>query len=191
MIATTDITGLLLAGGQGRRMGGADKGLLDFRGRPLAAWTLERLEPQVGTLLISANRNMERYGAFGCAVLTDELPDYAGPLAGLHAALGVAKTPWVATCPCDSPFLPLDLVARLTQALEASPAPLAFVRTGDGPQPVFMLCHRDLRDSLGDFLAGGGRRIRSWQAEQGALPVDFADASAFANFNTLAELQNS
>ena len=190
IIATADITGLLLAGGQGSRMGGVDKGLQDFRGRPLAAWTLERLAPQVSTLLISANRNLPDYTALGGKVVTDDIPGYAGPLAGLHAALGATRTSWLATCPCDSPFLPPDLVATLAAALARSHAPLAVVRTAEGPQPVFMLCRRDLRDSLGTFLAGGGRRIRSWQDAQGALQVDFADSRPFANFNTLADLQN-
>ncbi len=187
-IPVSEITGLLLAGGQGSRMGGVDKGLQVFRGRPLAAWTLERLAPQVSSVLISANRNLDHYAAFGGTVVKDELPDYAGPLAGLHAALGQTKTPWLATCPCDSPFLPPDLVAILAAALTESGAPLAVVRTPDGPQPVFMLCRRELRDSLGAFLAAGGRRIRSWQDAQGALQLDFDDSRPFANFNTLADL---
>lgn len=190
MIATTDITGLLLAGGQGSRMGGVDKGLQPFRGRRLVDWTLERLRPQVGSLLISANRNLPEYAALGGEVITDDIPDYAGPLAGLHAALGALQTPWLATCPCDSPFLPLDMVARLAAALADNDAPLAVVRTAQGPQPVFMLCRRDLRDSLGRYLADGGRRIQGWQRDQSALQVDFANRRAFANFNTLADLQN-
>ena len=116
MIVPGDITGLILAGGMGRRMGGADKGLLLLHGRPLAALSLERLRPQVGSLFISANRNLDIYAALGPEVLPYLLPDYPGPLAGIHAALSRIETPWLATCPCDSPYLPSDLVERLTAA---------------------------------------------------------------------------
>ena len=113
------ITGVVLAGGLGRRMGGSDKGLEELRGRPLAAWVVERLAPQVDELLISANRNGGRYAALGHRVLGDRIAGFAGPLAGLHAALEAAAHPLVATVPCDSPFLPGDLISRLLSALTA------------------------------------------------------------------------
>jgi molybdopterin-guanine dinucleotide biosynthesis protein A len=132
-VTRQDITGVILAGGEGRRLGGVDKGLQELRGRPMVQWVLERLAPQVDTVLISANRNLQRYAAFGCPVLPDRIPDFAGPLAGLHAALTQAATPLVATVPCDSPFLPADLVARLHAALMADQAELAVARAGTGP----------------------------------------------------------
>ncbi|MGE5945425.1 MAG: molybdenum cofactor guanylyltransferase MobA, partial [Betaproteobacteria bacterium] len=122
MTERLSVTGVVLAGGMGRRMGGVDKGLLELRGRPLAAWVVDRLRPQVDHLLINANQNRERYAEFGCPVVADEIPDFAGPLAGLHAALSAATTPLVATAPCDSPFLPETLVSRLFSALTAAAA---------------------------------------------------------------------
>lgn len=189
MISPTDITGSLLAGGRGNRMGGADKGLQPFRGRPLVEWTLERLRPQVGQILISANRNLERYGEYGVPVVQDELPDYPGPLAGLLAAMSFAETSWIATSPCDSPYVPEHMVGHLAQALEESGALLAAVRTPDGPQPVFMLCNVKLKDCLRDYLLSGGRRLQGWLGDQGAVWVDFPESRAFANFNTLADLE--
>ena len=185
----TQITGLVLAGGQGRRMGGADKGLMDFRGKPLAAWAVAGLKPQVGSVLISANRNREIYETLGAKVLPDLLPDFPGPLAGLHAGLTRATTPWLAACPCDTPFLPPDLVARLAFALSQSAAPLAVARLGGRPQPAFMLCRKEVLGSLAAWLQAGERRVAAWQQSLGALPVDFDDCpAAFANFNTPEDL---
>jgi molybdopterin-guanine dinucleotide biosynthesis protein A len=186
----TAITGVVLAGGMGRRMGGVDKGLLELRGRPLAAWVVERLRPQVAALLINANQNRERYAAFDCPVVADEVPDFAGPLAGLHAALSAAQTPLVATAPCDSPFLPADLVSRLFSALTATGADLAVARTFDQPHPVFCLCRRDVLPHLTDYLAGGGRKIDRWYATLKVVEVAFDDeADAFENINTPEELK--
>ena len=122
---TDGITGVILAGGLGRRMGGVDKGLQNLNGRPLVQWVLDRLTPQVDTVLISANQNLLRYGEFGCPVVPDRIPDFSGPLAGLHAALSQSTSPLLATVPCDSPFLPADLVQRLHSALETEGAELA------------------------------------------------------------------
>lgn len=183
------ITGVILAGGLGRRMGGIDKGLQELRGRPLAAWVVERLAPQVDELLINANQNTERYAAFGHRVVADQIPDFAGPLAGLHAALSAASHPLVATAPCDSPFLPADLVSRLFSALTANDADLAVARTFDQPQPVFCLCRRSVLPHLTEFLAGGGRKIDRWYATLKVVEVSFDDeADAFENINTREEL---
>jgi molybdenum cofactor guanylyltransferase len=183
------ITGVVLAGGLGRRMGGIDKGLQELRGRPMVAWVVERLAPQVDELLINANQNIERYAAFGHRVVPDQIPDFAGPLAGLHAALSAATHPLVATAPCDSPFLPADLVSRLFSALTANAADLAVARTFDQPHPVFCLCKRTVLPHLSEFLAGGGRRFESWYATLKAVEVAFDDeAEAFENINTREEL---
>jgi len=193
------ITGLVLAGGLGRRMsadgGGVDKGLAMLRGRPMVAHVIERLAPQVGALLINVNRNAERYAAFGHPVVPDAIEGYAGPLAGLHAGLHAAKTPWVVTAPCDSPFLPEDLVARLWNALQAAPggpAQLAVARTGGKqPHPVFALVERALLPSLEAFLASGRRKIDAWYAPLRVVEVDFPDEDAFRNINTQEELRQN
>ncbi len=183
------ITGVILAGGLGRRMGGIDKGLQELRGRPMVQWVSERLAPQVDELLINANQNSECYAAFGDRVIADQIPDFAGPLAGLHAALSAATHPLVATAPCDSPFLPADLVFRLNQALTATSADLAVARTFDQPHPVFCLCRRQVLPHLSEFLAGGGRKIDRWYSTLKVVEVAFDDeAEAFENINTRAEL---
>ena len=183
------ITGVVLAGGLGRRMGGVDKGLQLLNGRPLVSHVIERLAPQVDELLINANQNGERYAAFGHRVVPDQIPDFAGPLAGLHAALSAASHPLVATAPCDSPFLPADLISRLFSALTATGADLAVARTFDQPHPVFCLCRRAVLPHLSEFLAGGGRKFESWYATLKAVEVAFDDeADAFENINTREEL---
>lgn len=185
-----EITGLVLAGGRGRRMGGVDKGLVAFRGRPLVEHALERLQPQVGELLISANQNRDAYARYGHPVLGDALPGHLGPLAGLHAGLMRAATPLLVAVPCDSPHFPLDLVARLAAAMEQADAPLAVARTGGRDQPVFMLCRRGLLAGLAAFLEAGGRKIDAWYAALAPARVDFDDVpDAFANANTLDELR--
>jgi molybdopterin-guanine dinucleotide biosynthesis protein A len=188
-MARPAITGLVLSGGMGRRMGGVDKGLLELRGRPLADWVLERLRPQVDHVLISANQNMERYAAFGHLVVQDNIPGHAGPLAGLHAGLAAASTPLVATAPCDSPFLPDDLVSRLLAALNATGADLAVARTFEQQHPVFSLCRREVLPRLTQFLAGGERKVHRWHATLNVVEVAFDDeAGAFENINTREEL---
>lgn len=183
------ITGVILAGGLGRRMGGIDKGLQELRGQPMVHWVVERLTPQVDELLINANQNAERYAAFGHRVVPDQIPDFAGPLAGLHAALSAASHPLVATAPCDSPFLPADLVSRLFSALTAAHADLAVARTFEQPHPVFCLCKREVLPHLTEFLAGGGRKIDRWYSTLNIVEVAFDDeAAAFENINTREEL---
>lgn len=186
------ITGIVLAGGLGRRMSedgrGTDKGLCPFRGRPMAAHAIERLAPQVGSVAINANRHLEAWRAFGLPVFADEIEGYAGPLAGLHAAMARATTPWIATVPCDSPFLPTDLVERLARGAASAGVPIAIARAGERAQPVFMLVERALRPALEAFLASGRRRIDAWTGPLGAVEVDFADETAFRNINTADEL---
>jgi molybdopterin-guanine dinucleotide biosynthesis protein A len=183
------MTGVILAGGLGRRMGGTDKGLQVLRGQPMVHWVIERLGPQVDELLINANQNGERYAAFGYRVVPDQIPDFAGPLAGLHAALSAATHPLVATAPCDSPFLPDDLILRLFSALTATNADLAVARTFDQPHPVFCLCRRSVLPHLTAFLEGGGRKIDRWYSTLNIVEVPFDDeAEAFENINTRDEL---
>ncbi len=183
------ITGVLLAGGQGRRMGGVDKGLVELAGQPMAVLALARLAPQVDELIVNANQHHEIWQAFGYPVFGDDIGGFAGPLAGLHAALTRARHPLVVTAPCDSPFLPADLVERLAAALHAADAQLAVAKTFEQPHPVFCLCRRDLAGHLGAFLARGGRRIHSWYDTLKVVEVAFDDEeAAFRNINTREEL---
>jgi len=183
------ITGIVLAGGQGRRMGGVDKGLQPLRGRPMVAWVLERFAPQVAEVLINANQNADAYAAFGYRVIPDVIGGFAGPLAGLHRGLTEAAHDLVVTVPCDSPFLPLDLVARLHAALEANRADLAVAKTGDQPHPVFCLCRKSVLPGLAAFLEAGGRKIDAWYATLPVVEVLFDDQpEAFSNINTVGEL---
>ncbi len=203
MINPTDITGLILAGGRGSRMGGVDKGLQNFNGMPLALHTLTRLQMGggVGSIMLNANRNLAAYESFGVSVWPDVLADYAGPLAGFLTGLERCETPYLVTVPCDTPLLPLDLVPRLAQALEDQDADIAMVAAPewgkDGQmtlraQPVFCLMRVDLMESLVEFTQGGGRKIDAWTALHKTVLVPFDlpgdDLKAFCNANTLAEL---
>ena len=183
------ITGLILAGGQGRRMGGVDKGLQPLRGRPMIEWVIERLDPQVGGILINANQNQDQYSSHGHRVVPDQIGGFAGPLAGLHAGLSACTTPYLATVPCDSPFLPLDLVARLGAVRDRENADLAVAKTFAQAHPVFALVRADVLGHLTRFLASGGRKIDAWYASLKVVEVPFDDeADAFSNINTLDEL---
>lgn len=187
---TAKITGVILAGGRGSRMGGVDKGLQLLRGKPMALWVIERFAPQVDEVLINANNNIEQYQWLGYRVVPDELAGFAGPLAGLHRGLSEAAHDLVATAPCDSPFLPRDLIQRLRATLEQAGAEIAVAKTGDQPHPVFCLCRKSVLPGLGDFLAGGGRKIDAWYAKLKVVEVPFDDqAAAFSNINTDAELK--
>ena len=184
------VSGIVLAGGLGRRMGGVDKGLQELRGKPMVQWVLERFAPQVSEIVINANQNRERYTAFGHAVVADDIAGYAGPLAGLHAGLKAAQHDLVATVPCDSPFLPLDLVRRLEDNLKSND--LAVAKTGDQPHPVFVLTRRSIRENLERFLGSGGRKIDAWYASLRVVEVSFDDeADAFRNINTREELKGA
>ena len=183
------VSGIVLAGGQGSRMGGVDKGLQPFRGKPMVAHVIERLAPQVDELLINANRNPDDYARFGHRVIADEIAGFAGPLAGFERGLAHASGELVATVPCDSPFLPADLIARLRTQLESADAELAVARTGDQPHPVFTLMRRDVLPSLQRFLGSGQRKIDRWYGELRVAEVAFDDeADAFLNINTRDEL---
>ena len=188
------VTGLVLAGGRGQRLGGVDKGLQPWRGLPLVDHALERLAPQVGDVMISANRNASAYAARVTRVLADASDDFPGPLAGILAGLRAAATPWLAVVPCDSPCLPLDLVERLAQGLGGAPGAVAQRLHTDGVvrlEPVCCLLATALADDLARYLAEGGRKVEGWLSRH-ATPVLFdrpADAAAFANINTLADLE--
>lgn len=192
-IAPHEITGLILAGGRGSRMGGVDKGLQHHHGIPLAMHALRRLQPQVGRVLINANRNLDAYQSMGVPVWPDALPDYPGPLAGFLAGLEHCGTPYIVTVPCDTPGFPLDLVERLAAALDAEEADIAMAATIENGerqvQPVFCLMKASLRESLEQFIQSGQRKIDRWTAQHRCVEVLFDDANAFFNANTLAELQ--
>jgi molybdopterin-guanine dinucleotide biosynthesis protein A len=193
----SDITGLILAGGRGNRMGGVDKGLQNFRGLPLALQTLMRLGPQVGEVMINANRNLSAYEALGAPVWPDVIGDFAGPLAGFLTGLERCETRYLVTVPCDTPLFPADLVTRLAGAMEADDADIAMAaaREEDSQvrtQPVFCLLKHELMESLVAFTHGGGRKIDAWTAQHKTVIVTFDqpgdDPRAFFNANTLAEL---
>jgi molybdopterin-guanine dinucleotide biosynthesis protein A len=195
------ITGLILAGGRGSRMGGTDKGLQNFHGLPLALQTLMRLQLQslpLQEVLINANRNLAAYEALGVPVWPDSIDGFAGPLAGFQTGLERCETPLMLTVPCDTPLFPLDLVERLFQAMNDQNADVAMAaaREADGTvraQPVFCLIKTELLESLVKFTQSGGRKIDAWTAQHrcASVPFDLPSDSpqAFANANTLAELQ--
>jgi len=197
VIAAQDVTGVILAGGRGSRMGGVDKGLQNHRGMPLAMHALMRLQPQVGAMLINANRNLGAYEALGAPVYPDSTPDFAGPLAGVLVGLEQCQTPWMVTVPCDTPAFPLDLVEHLARTADEQQADIAYAVTvePDGREqahPVFCLLRSDLMESLVAFMHGGGRKIDAWFAQHKAVGVRFPEAQAFFNANTpheLAQLQ--
>lgn len=185
------ITGIVLAGGLARRMGGIEKGLVQFTGSPMVAHVLDRLKPQVDQILINANREIERYADFGYEVISDQIADFAGPLAGLHSGMCAANQPFVLTVPCDSPFLPTDLADRLMKALLEHDADIAVAKTGEQAHPVFCLCKKSLKPHLEDFLHNGGRKIDTWYGTLHTIEVAFDDKpEAFANINTIEELQS-
>ena len=192
-IPIDQITGLVLAGGRGSRMGGVDKGLQSHHGMPLALYAMLRLQPQVGGVMINANRNLSAYESMGVPVWPDPLPDYAGPLAGLLAGLERCETPYLVTVPCDTPEFPTDLVERLAAALveaDADIAMAAIVEEGElRTQPVFCLLKSGLSESLVAFLHSGERKVDRWTAQHRVVPVVFDDAAAFFNANTIGELQ--
>ncbi len=186
------ITGVILAGGLSRRMGTpdtpVDKGLATFRGRPMVAWVVERLAGQLDELLLNANRNRAEYERIGPRVVADRITGFAGPLAGLDAAMTVARHPWVLSAPCDSPFLPEDLVERMASAVAAAGVPLGVARSGGREQPVFLLAHRSLAPGIAAFLDAGEAKVSRWYAPLARVAVDFDAPGAFRNINTLDEL---
>jgi molybdopterin-guanine dinucleotide biosynthesis protein A len=202
MIPAVAITGLILAGGRGARMGHVDKGLQLFKGLPLAAHAIARLAPQVGPLALNVNRNQALYAPFGLPLWPDLMPDFAGPLAGLQAGLSHCATPYLLSVPCDSPLLPLDLAARLSTALLEANADLALASTdGDDAEavggkpgraqrhPVFCLLKTALLPRLNDYLRDGGRKMETWMNTLTSVDVHFEERAAFDNINTLQQLQ--
>ena len=197
-ITADDITGLILCGGRGSRMGGADKGLQNFKGLPLAMNALLRLSTQVGHVMINANRNLAAYESMGVPVWPDSMGEFPGPLGGWLAGLEHCETPYMVTVPCDTPNFPADLVARLAAALVAEDADIARAATLENGavqvQPVFCLLRAELMESLVAYLHAGERKIDRWTAQHRCATVVFDDMAAFANANTpqeLAQLQSS
>ena len=193
MITPQDITGLILAGGRAQRMGGIDKGLIPFHGKPLIESAIDRLQPQVGTILINANRSITKYSHYGYPVLMDETPDFSGPLAGFSVGLKHCKTPYLLTSPCDSPLLPNDLAEKMGTELEKNNLELVFAssKENDGKiwsQPVFCLMKSSLKDSLDVFLCKGDLKIDRWFKELRSGTVVFENPQVFANVNTPEEL---
>jgi molybdopterin-guanine dinucleotide biosynthesis protein A len=205
-IPTEDITGLVLAGGRGSRMGGVDKGLQNHLGMPLALHCLLRLQLQVGSAMVNANRNLGAYESMGVPVWPDTQADFAGPLAGMLVGLEHCETPWLVTVPCDTPNFPLNLVERLAAAAQAEGADIAMAATREPAleaganaaaqgqpvvqvQPVFCLLKASLLESLQAFLDSGQRKIDRWTAQHRCATVVFDDSAAFFNANTVEELR--
>lgn len=185
-----DCTGLVLAGGRGTRMGGVDKGLVELRGRPLVAHALDALRPQVGRLLISANRNLARYAQFNAPVLSDTVPDFPGPLAGMLAGLSRCETEWLVSVPCDMPGIPVDLARELVRVARAVRTRAAFAVIDDEASYVCALLHHSLVDSLEATLADGERSVWRWLAQHDACAVAFdAPMPMATNINTVADLE--
>ena len=180
-----DITAVILAGGQGRRMGGQDKGLIEFDGQPLVAILIDRLEPQISNIMINANRNRERYLAFGYPVVSDQLDDYQGPLAGFACAMNAVDTDFILTLPCDGPLLAPDYVTRFIASQVQTGAPICVADDGERLQPVHALIRIDLLSSLNAYLDSGDRKIDRWYAMHDFVHTDFSDCvDMFRNINT-------
>lgn len=179
-----DVTGVILAGGRATRMGGVDKGLIAVKGRPMIAWVIDMLRPQVGSILVNANRNLDRYREFGYPVIDDGDRDFRGPLAGIASGMRAAQSRYVAFAPCDSPLVCGDLVARLHAALTSAGTRISVAHDGKRLQPVFALLESALHDDLVEYLDSGGRKIDHWYARHGCAHADFGDvAESFANIN--------
>lgn len=189
-IERQSVTGVVLCGGEARRMGGVDKGLVTVAGKPMVEYVIEALRPQVGSIIVNANRSHEIYERYGYPVLADELSGFNGPLAGMASGLRAAKTEYIVTAPCDSPFLPADLVTRLAKALLMEDADICMAHNGERAQPVFSLLRSRLLQSLLGFLGRGERKIDKWFAEHKTTVADFSDQpDAFLNANTPEDIQ--
>jgi molybdopterin-guanine dinucleotide biosynthesis protein A len=195
MISPAQITGLILAGGRAQRMGGIDKGLIPFLGKPLIESAIKRLGNQVGPILINANRNITKYATYGHPVIVDETPDFSGPLAGFSAGLKACTSPYLLTAPCDSPLLPADLGIKLATEMTRGDFQLVYASTKEindkiWAQPVFCLMRADLKEPLEIFIKKGDLKIDRWFKELHSSTVVFDDAQAFANVNTPEELKH-
>jgi len=189
-INKTDITGVILAGGQARRMEGQDKGLVLLNDKPMIEYVIDVLKPQVGKLLINANRNYDKYSKYRFDIISDELSGYCGPLAGMASALNKTETAYMLTAPCDSPFIPGDLVQRLVTALESEDADISVAHNGERMQPVFCLMKKELISSMNEFLNNGERKIDAWFSRHALAIADFSDIpKTFDNLNTLEDIK--
>lgn len=190
MLSEQSTTAVILAGGQASRMAGRDKGLLILDGRPLIEHVIDALRPQTDSIMINANRNIERYQAYGYPVISDRIPDFAGPLAGMLAALQQTDSEFLLCVPCDGPWLPGDLLQRLHHAMLEKDAEISCAHDGDRLHPVFALLKRSLRQPLADYIDAGGRAVHRWFNSRKLAQVDFSDVPAlFVNINTAEELQ--
>jgi len=189
-INKTDITAVILAGGLGRRMGGQDKGLLEFNGRLIIEILIERLQDQQLDILVNANRNQATYQSYGYPVVGDELKDYQGPLAGFASAMTTVKTRYILTLPCDSPKLAHNFVDRFIETRDREQAPICVAHDGERLQPVYALIDTQLLDDLKLFLDSGERKIDRWYAQHDYAQVDFSDDTVmFQNINTPEDQQ--
>lgn len=188
-VSKNDITGVILAGGQARRMEGQDKGLVLLNNKPMIEYVIEAIKPQVGTLLINVNRNIEQYETYGFDIIPDDLSGYCGPLAGMASALNKTKTTYMLTAPCDSPFISNDLAQRLVDSLESESSDISVAHNGDRMQPVFCLIKKELLSSMTDFLDEGERKIDKWFKRHKLSIADFSDIpKTFDNLNTHADI---
>lgn len=189
-ILKKDITGVILAGGQARRMQGQDKGLVLLNDKPMIEYVIEVLKSQVGKILINANRNHEQYAKYGFNIVSDELSGYCGPLSGMASSLNKTETVYMLTAPCDSPFIPDDLAERLITSLESENADISVAHNGERMQPVFCLMKKELMSSMNDFLRLGERKIDKWFNQHALAIADFSDIpKTFDNLNTLEDIK--
>jgi molybdopterin-guanine dinucleotide biosynthesis protein A len=192
MNINSDVTGVILAGGQARRMGGKDKGLIRLNDKPMIEYIIAAFKPQTSKLLINANRNHEVYSSYGIEIIADNLSGFCGPLAGMASALQTIKTEYMVTAPCDSPFIPADLVQRLATAIENESADISVAHNGDRIQPVFCMLKKSLAQSLNGYLAKGERKIDRWFEQHNYAVADFSDVpTTFDNINTPEDIENA
>lgn len=182
------VTGIILAGGMGRRMNGVDKGLAQLHGRDMVAHVIDALKPNVSSIIINANRNINHYEKYGIKVVADSIDGYQGPLAGIEAGMSGANTPWIFTCPCDSPMQSPDLLPYMWSQIQSTDAQIGLASDGERTQPVFSLLQTSLLTSLRSYLAGGDRKIDRWFEQHKMLTIDCSHyADSFMNINTEAE----
>lgn len=194
MIKQQDITAVILAGGKGRRLGGQDKGLVHYKNKPLVEHVIQRIQPQLNNILINANRNLETYSTYGFPIISDELSDFQGPLAGFASAMKIVQTSHIITLPCDGPFLPSDLVLRMLKAqsntFKAVNNAIIVAHNGERLQPVYALIPVSLLANLEQYLETGARKIETWYRQNTMISVDFSDKpETFRNINTEEQRQ--
>lgn len=184
-MSLNNVTAVILAGGKGRRMGGIDKGLMQFNGIPMIEHVVKEIKTQCKKIIINANRHLDQYTSYQYPVISDDMSDFQGPLAGFSVALKLAETPFIITVPCDAPLLPPDYLPRMMDALLAQKADIAVVNDGERMQPVYALIKTTLADSLFQYLGKGERKIDLWYAQHNVIEVDFSNfKSCFNNINT-------